>query len=102
MSELKPLLNRVVLKRLVEKIGSGKITMAPAGQKSAHRARVVAVGPGMLDRENAKHIPVDLEVGDVVLINPYLGLTSEVDGEEIVVQKEEEILCKEIGGAFDE
>ena len=101
MARLEPLLNRVVVKRMARKEMGGLI-MAPSGTKSANRAIVVAVGPGMLDRENAKHIPVDLKVGDIVLINPYLGLVSDLDGEEIIVQKEEEILCKEIGGEFDE
>lgn len=90
---IEPLLNRVAVKRLEEK-GSSGIVIAPSGAKSADRATVVAVGPGMLDRENGEHIPVCLEPGDIVLINPYLGMKTTVDGEELIIQKEEEILCK--------
>lgn len=90
---VEPLLNRVAVKRLEEKSNSG-IVIAPSGAKSADRAEVVAVGPGMLDRETGEHIAMDLKAGDIVLINPFLGMKTTVEGEELIIQKEEEILCR--------
>lgn len=95
-TKLEPILNRVVLKRAKRKVSKGGLIIAADGQKSADRATVVAVGPGLLDLQTGNVVPCTLKPGDRVLINAYLGMTSEVDGEEVIIQKEEEILCKEI------
>ena len=91
--KLEPILNRVVLKQ-VEKEKVGSFTIAPDGQKSADQAEVIAVGPGLLDLEKNVHVPCRLQPGDVVLINAYFGVRATVDGEELIIQKEEEILAK--------
>lgn len=95
-TKLEPILNRVVLKRVKRRESKGGLLLAIEGQKSADRATVVAVGPGMVDVQTGNHVPCALKPGDQVLINPYLGMTSTIDGEEVVIQKEEEVLCKEI------
>lgn len=100
MATLEPLLDRVVLEQIQVK-SKGGLVIAPAGQKEAHRAKVIAVGPGMRDLETGKKIPVDLDPGDIVLINPFLGLKTQVDGKELIIQKESEVLCKELDGEFD-
>ena len=87
---LEPILNRVILEQ-VENKTRGMFTMAPEGQKSANRAIVVAVGPGLYDRETGNYIPCTLKAGDTVLINPYLGTRATLDGKDIIIQKEEEI-----------
>ena len=78
---LKPLLNRVVVTRMVREAVGG-LSLAPGGQKSAHRAKVLAVGPGMLDLKTADRIPVDLKVGVYSVIYKSKGhfLTSHGDG----------------------
>jgi len=96
VTKLEPILNRVVLKRLSNRLSKGGLVIAPDGQKSADRAMVVAVGPGMMDLQTGNRVPCTLVPGDQVLINAYLGMTSTIDGEEVIIQKEEEILCKEL------
>ncbi len=96
MTVIEPMYNRVVMKRIKTKTSAGGLIMAPSGQKSADRATVVAVGPGILDRDTGKFLPVSLVAGDVVLINPYLGMSATIDGEEVLIQKDEEILGKEV------
>lgn len=95
-TKLEPILNRVVLKRVKRKVSKGGIVLATEAQKSADRATVLAVGPGMVDLQTGNMVPCTLKPGDQVLINPYLGMTSIIDGEEVVIQKEEEVLCREI------
>lgn len=105
MTKLEPIMNRVVLKQLNRKESKGGLLLAHEAQKSADRAEVLAVGPGMLDLYTGKNVPCSLQVGDQVLINAYLGMKVSInltdqDGkerlEEVIIQKEEEILCKEI------
>lgn len=92
---IEPLYNRVILKQIqTKKIGS--IVMAPGGQKSADRAEVLAVGPGLLDKDTGKYIPTGLKKGDVVLINAWIGMRATVDNEEVIIQKDEEILGREV------
>jgi len=95
-TKLEPILNRVVLKRLKRRESKGGLLLATEAQKSADRATVVAVGPGMIDLQTANRVPCTLKPGDQVLINAYLGMSSMIDGEEVIIQKEEEILCREI------
>jgi chaperonin GroES len=93
MEVLEPILNRVVLKQ-VETKTRGSFIMAPEGQKSANKATVLAVGPGMWDIHTAKYVPCTLKQGDTVLINPYLGTRANLEGQDVIIQKEEEILAK--------
>lgn len=93
---VEPLLNRIVLRQVKKERSASGIILSPDGQKSADKATVVAVGPGMFDRETGEFIPCVLKVDDVVLMNPYLGMRAKVDGAEVIIQKEEEILAKVI------
>lgn len=91
---LEPILNRVILEQIENKT-RGSFIMAPEGQKSANRAKVLAVGPGMYDRETGNYVPCTVQAGDTVLINPYLGTRANLDGRDVIIQKEEEILARE-------
>ena len=59
--------------------------------KSPSRARVVAVGPGGRD-EAGKLIPIDLKVGDKVLFGKWSGTEVKLDGEELLIMKESDIM----------
>lgn len=95
MKKLEPLLNRVVVKQIKQK-STGILDLAPSGQKSADRAEVLYVGPGMLNLETQQHVPPCLKVGDIVLINHLYGMRAQLNGDDVIIQREDEILCKEV------
>jgi chaperonin GroES len=90
---LRPLHDRVIVKRLdnERKTASGIVIPESAAEKP-DQGEVVAVGPGK-KTEDGKVLPVDLKVGDKVLFGKYAGQSVKVDGEELLVIREEEILA---------
>lgn len=92
--KVEPLLNRVVLKQVKTERSNSGLIISHDGQKAADRATVLAVGPGLLDVETGKFVPCSLKPDDTVLINPYLGMRAKVNGQEVIIQKEEEILAR--------
>ena len=55
------------------------------------QGQILAVGPGKRD-ENGKHVALDVKVGDRILFGKYAGQTVKVDGEELLVMREEDIM----------
>ncbi|ETF03807.1 molecular chaperone GroES [Advenella kashmirensis W13003] len=90
---LRPLQDRVIIKRLdnERKTASGIVIPDSAAEKP-DQGEVVAVGPGK-KTEDGKVLAVDLKVGDKVLFGKYAGQSVKVDGEELLVIREEEILA---------
>jgi chaperonin GroES len=90
---LTPLHDRVIVKRIEEKetVKGGIIIPDTAKEKSAE-AEVIAVGPGRL--EKGERIPLDVKVGDRVLVGKYAGFEFKYDDEEYVSLKEDEIQVK--------
>ncbi|GGX28750.1 co-chaperone GroES [Pigmentiphaga litoralis] len=90
---LRPLQDRVILKRLdnVRTTASGIVIPESAAEKP-DQGEVLAVGPGKKS-DDGKVSPVDLKVGDKVLFGKYAGQTVKIDGEELIVIREEEILA---------
>ena len=90
--KLRPLHDRVIVKRLEEerKTASGIVIPDRATEKP-DQGEVKSVGPGKKD-ENGKVIAMDLKVGDRVLFGKYSGQTVKVDGEELLVMREEDIM----------
>lgn len=92
--KIKPLADRVVVKRLEEeeaKTPAGIIIPDTAKEKP-QKGVVVAVGPGRLD-ENGKRIPMEVKVGDKVLFAKYAGSEVKVNGEEYLIMREDDILA---------
>jgi chaperonin GroES len=91
--KLRPLHDRVIIKRLEEerKTASGIVIPDTAAEKP-DQGEVLAVGPGKKNDEG-KVFPVDLKVGDKVLFGKYSGTTVKVDGEDILVMREEDIMA---------
>ena len=78
---IKPLSDRVVIKMLeAEETTKGGIILTSAAQEKPQVAEVVAVGPGKT--VDGKLVPVQLKVGDKVLMSKYSGTEVKVDGEE--------------------
>ncbi|HEV7670198.1 MAG: co-chaperone GroES [Acidobacteriota bacterium] len=90
---IRPLHDRVVVKRIEqgEQVRGGIIIPDTAKEKP-QEAEVVAVGPGKLNDEG-KRMPIDVKAGDRVLIGKYSGSEIKIDGEELVILREDEILA---------
>jgi chaperonin GroES len=90
--KIRPLHDRVIVKRLEEerKTASGIVIPDTAAEKP-DQGEVVAVGPGKRD-DSGKLIAMDLKVGDRVLFGKYSGQTVKVEGEELLVMREEDIM----------
>ena len=91
--KLRPLHDRVIVKRLEEerKTASGIVIPDTATEKP-DQGEVLAVGPGKRDASGKVHA-VDLNVGDKVLFGKYAGQTVKVDGDELMVMREEDIMA---------
>ena len=89
---IRPLHDRVVIKRLEaeEKTASGIVLPGNAAQKP-DMGEVIAVGNGKI-LENGERRPLELKVGNKVIFGKYSGQTVKVDGEELLVMREEDVM----------
>lgn len=89
---IRPLHDRVVIKRLEaeEKTASGIVLPGNAAEKP-DMGEVVAVGNGKI-LENGERRPLELKKGDKVIFGKYAGQTVKVDGEELLVMREEDVM----------
>jgi chaperonin GroES len=90
--KVKPLHDKILVKRVEpeEKVKGGIIIPDTAKEKPLE-GKVVSVGTGRLD-ENGKRIPLEVKVGDRVLIGKYAGTEVKIDDVEHVIVREEDIL----------
>src|SRR5439155_6747385 len=92
-NKLKPLGSRVVIKALDrEEVTKSGILIPDTAKEKPQEGRVLAVGPGDRD-ENGKRIPVELKEGDKVLFQKYAGTEFKLDGEELLILAEKDILA---------
>ena len=91
-TKFRPLHDRVVVRRLnAEEKTKGGIIIPDTAQEKPQQGEVTAVGPGGRD-EAGKLIPVDLKVGDKVLFGKWSGTEVKLDGEELLIMKESDIM----------
>ncbi|OGN63764.1 MAG: co-chaperone GroES [Chlamydiae bacterium RIFCSPHIGHO2_12_FULL_49_9] len=90
--KIKPLGNRVVIKRQEAKTTKGGILLPEAAQEKPREGKVVAVGPGKVDSKGHVH-PLDLKVGDKVLFSSYAGSEYKADQEDFLILSEDDILA---------
>lgn len=90
--KIRPLHDRVIVKRLEEerKTASGIVIPDTAAEKP-DQGEVIAVGPGKRN-DRGELIAMDVKVGDRVLFGKYSGQTVKVEGEELLVMREEDIM----------
>jgi chaperonin GroES len=95
MAKLKPLYDRVVVKPVEEK-GEKKtatgIIIPDSAKEKPSEGEVIAVGEGRL-LENGQVAPLKVKVGDKVIYSKYAGNEFVVDGEEVIVLREDDILA---------
>ncbi len=88
-----PLYDRVLLKRLEEQeVKRGGIIIPDTAKEKPQEAEVIEVGKGRVNDEG-KTVPLTVKKGDRVLIGKYSGTEVTVDGEELVIVREEEVLA---------
>ena len=96
--KVRPLHDRVIVKRLEEERTSpGGIVIPDTAAEKPVQGKVVAVGKGKI-LENGTVRPLDVKVGDHVLFGKYSGTEVKVDGEELLVMREEDIMAVIEGG----
>jgi chaperonin GroES len=93
-SKLQPLDDRIVVKRLdAEEKTSGGIILPDAAKEKPQRGEIIAVGPGKLLDSGARATP-DVVVGDTVIFGKYSGTEVKVDGVELLIMRENDVLAK--------
>ena len=92
MKKIRPLYDRIVVKRIEEQetIRSG-IIIPDSAKEKPQEAEVIAVGDGKRLKDG-KLVPVDVKVGDHILFGKYSSGDIKVDGEEYLIMREDEIL----------
>lgn len=90
--KIKPLGDRIVVERIEsEEKTAGGIIIPDTAKEKPKQAKVIAVGEGNKD-DNGKRIPVDVQVGDVVLFTQWAGSEIKLDGKELLVLKESDVI----------
>lgn len=91
--KIRPLHDRVIIKRLEEERKSpGGIVIPDTATEKPIRGKVIAVGSGRIT-EKGEVRPLDVKKGDTVLFGKYSGTEVKVDGEELVVMREDDIMA---------
>ena len=90
--KFRPLHDRVVVKRIdAEEKSAGGIIIPDTAKEKPSQGEVIAVGPGGRD-EAGKLIPIDVKVGERVLFGKWSGTEVKIDGQELLIMKESDIM----------
>ena len=88
----RPLGDRVVIRRVEEASKTkGGIFIPDNVKEKPQEGEVVAVGPGARD-EDGKRVPMDVKAGDLILFGKWSGTEVKIDGEDLIIMKESDIL----------
>jgi chaperonin GroES len=91
-TKFRPLHDRVVVKRIeAEEKTAGGIIIPDTAREKPQQGQILAAGPGGRD-EAGKLIPIDLKVGDKVLFGKWSGTEVKLDGEDLLIMKESDIM----------
>ena len=93
--KLKPLGDRLILRAIEEEetTASG-IVLPDTAKEKPQKGKVLAVGDGRVNEDTGKRTPMDVAEGDEVLYSKYGGTEIKVDGEELLVLRESDVLAK--------
>ncbi len=90
--KIRPLHDRVIVRRMEEETTSaGGIVLPDSATEKPMRGEIIAVGPGKANDQGTVQA-LDVKVGDTVLFGKYAGTEIKIDGEEVVVMREEDIM----------
>ncbi len=97
MAKIRPLEDRVVIKQIeAEEKTAGGIVLPDTAKEKPQRGNVLAVGPGKL-LDSGSRAEIGVKEGDEVLFGKYSGTDLKVDGEEVKILRESDILAKIVG-----
>jgi len=92
VASFRPLHDRVVVRRVKEEEKTrGGIIIPETAQEKPQEGEIVAVGPGARD-EDGERISLDVKVGDRILFGKWSGTEVKIDGEELLIMKESDIM----------
>ena len=93
--KLQPMGDRLVVKPMQseEKTKSG-IYLPDTAKEKPQEGKVIAVGPGRMTEDGKTRTTPDVEVGDIVIYTKYGGSEIKIDGEELIIMRESDILAK--------
>jgi len=95
MAKIRPLEDRVVIQQIeAEEKTAGGIVLPDTAKEKPQKGKVLAVGDGKWDDEGEKRIPLDVSEGDEVLYSKYGGTEIKIDGEDLLVLRESDVLAK--------
>ena len=91
--KVKPLHDRILVKRLEEKeVKKGGIIIPDSAKEKPQEGEVIAVGPGKVG-DDGKRQPMDVKAGDKILFGKYSGSEVKLNDEELLIMREEDVLC---------
>jgi chaperonin GroES len=89
---LRPLQDRLLVKRLEEKEQvQGGIIIPDTAKEKPQEAKVLAVGPGRVT-DDGKIQPIEIKVGDTVVFGKYAGTEVKIDGDDLLIIREDDVL----------
>ena len=88
----RPLHDRVLVRRIdAEEKTSGGIIIPDTAKEKPQQGEIIAVGPGRFEKD--KRVPMDVKVGDKVLYGKYSGTEVTIDGEQLLILRESDVLA---------
>ena len=92
---LKPLGDRLIVKAIEEEeTTKSGLVLPDTAKEKPQKGKVIAVGEGAWDEDGEKRIPLDVAEGDEVLYSKYGGTEIKVDGDDLLVLRESDVLAK--------
>jgi len=94
-TKIVPLGDRLVVKNIQqEEVLASGIVIPDTAREKPQQAEVVAVGPGRWEEEGKRRIPMEIQVGDIVIYAKYSGNEVKIDNEEYLILSEKDVLAK--------
>ena len=91
--KVRPLHDRLLVRRIEEmETAKGGIIIPDTAKEKPQRGEVLAVGNGKI-LENGTKLPLDVKVGNKILFGKYTGTDIKIDGEEVLILREDEVLA---------
>jgi len=93
--KLKPLSDRLIVQAIEEEATTASGLVLPdTAKEKPQKGKVIAVGDGKWDEDGEKRVPLDVAEGDEVLYSKYGGTEIKVDGDDLLVLRESDVLAK--------